>query len=191
MSSIPGNRRKTFHLPRQLWTRKHVLRTYQVLIAGFPGPCVNWWPNPCAFLEAICPLGHFHCELWYASSAFSALPPSCFPVKLYSHSTLTQTNAKFTVYSFATFGREMEGGGRKKRTRRRKRSIIEGRKQKKAHNPLSFILLICYMRVWSKVNSFFLNAKTYEENYGSFLFFFKGHVHTQYTTPPLWGVHGF
>jgi len=73
--------------------------------------------------EVISLLGHFHCELWYASSAFSSLPPHAFPVKLlYSHSTLTQTNAKFTVYSLATFGREMEEGGRKKRRRRKKRS---------------------------------------------------------------------
>ena len=139
-----------------LWTRKHVLRTYQVLIAGFPGPCVNWRPNPCAFLKQFAHLviSTVSCGMLHLHS--QPCLPHAFPVKLlYSHPTLTQANAKFTVYSFATFRREMEGGGRKKRRRRKRSRRKEGSKRRRHTTSLSFILLICYMRVWSKVNSFF------------------------------------
>lgn len=174
-----------------LWTRKHALRTYQVLIAGFPGPCVNWWANPCVFLKQFaylvispvsCGLLHLH---------FHPCLPHAFPVKLlHSHSTLTQTNAKFTEYSFATFGREMEGGGKKKR---RRRKGAEGRKEAKEGCTQLLWASFCWSVTWgygAKSIPCFLNAKIDEENYGSF-FFFKGHVHTQKTSPPLWRVHGF
>ena len=143
--------------------------------------------------EAVCLLGHLPCELQSVSSAFSSLPPSCFPCETSSLSLNINSNkCKIHRTQLCHFWKR-SGRRRKKGEEKKKKEQKEGRKQKKdAHNlfELHFADLLHEGMEQSQFLVFWM-LKLMKKTMDPFFFFFKGHVHTQNTSPPPWRVHGF